>query len=286
MISTKLKIYTKAQELQQELQQLKMSGKKIGFVPTMGYLHEGHEQLLKEARQENDIVVLSIFVNPLQFGANEDLDKYPRDIDRDEQMALKQNVDFIFYPTVEEMYKEGPSVTVKVEKRTDVLCGKSRPGHFDGVATVVTKLFNIVGPHNAYFGIKDAQQVAVVEGLVADFNMPINIVRVPIVREEDGLAKSSRNVYLSEQERREAKQLYASLQIAQDLIAAGERNRKRIISAIESHLVKYTSGTIDYIEVYSYPQLKEMDTLEGEIIIALAVAFKSARLIDNCIITL
>ena len=286
MITTNLKVYTKAAELQQELQQLKMNGKRIGFVPTMGYLHEGHEQLLKEARQENDIVVLSIFVNPLQFGANEDLDKYPRDIERDEQVALKQQVDYIFYPTVEEMYKEGPSVTVKVEKRTDVLCGKSRPGHFDGVATVVTKLFNIVAPHNAYFGIKDAQQVAVVEGLVEDFNLPINIVRVPIVREEDGLAKSSRNVYLSPEERFEAKELYVSLQIAQDMIAKGERDLKHIISAIETHLVNCTSGKIDYIEIYSYPELKEIDVLEGEIIIALAVAFKSARLIDNCIITL
>lgn len=286
MITNEMKIITTIAEMQQEIQQLKMKGKRIGFVPTMGYLHEGHERLLAEARKENDIVVLSIFVNPLQFGANEDLDKYPRDIERDETVALKQQVDYIFYPTVEEMYKEGPSVTVKVHERTDVLCGKSRPGHFDGVATVVTKLFNIIAPHNAYFGIKDAQQVAVIEGLVQDFNFPINIVRVPIVREEDGLAKSSRNVYLTAEERQEAKELFASLLIAQELVAAGERNRERIISAIEAHLVNYTSGKIDYIEIYSYPQLKEIDDVSGQIIIALAVAFKSARLIDNCIITL
>lgn len=282
---TKLKIITSIFELQQELASLRASGKQIGFVPTMGYLHEGHEQLLSEARKENDIVVLSIFVNPLQFGANEDLDKYPRDIERDENVARRQEVDILFYPTVQEMYPERNSVTVKVHTRTDVLCGQSRPGHFDGVATVLTKFFNIVQPKKAYFGLKDAQQVAVVEGMVRDFNISVEIVRVPTVREEDGLAKSSRNVYLQPFEREEAKELYASLQMARAMIEEGERNPLTIIDTMTNHLQTTTSGEIDYIEIYSYPDLEQIAEIEGQIIIALAVKFQSARLIDNLILS-
>ncbi|MGM9923142.1 MAG: pantoate--beta-alanine ligase [Bacillus sp. (in: firmicutes)] len=280
-----MEIITKSKELQNRLALLRNSGKQIGFVPTMGYLHEGHEQLLKEARRDNDIVVLSIFVNPLQFGANEDLDKYPRDMARDEAVARKHDVDFIFFPTVQEMYHDEPSVTVKVMKRTDVLCGKSRPGHFDGVATVLTKLFNIIQPKKAYFGLKDAQQVAVIEGLVEDFNYPVEIVRVDIVREADGLAKSSRNVYLLEEERKQAKELYASLQLAQRLIAEGERNPAVITKQMEEHITATTDGKIDYIQIYSYPGLEPVEKIEGECIIALAVAFTSARLIDNVIVS-
>lgn len=282
---TKLKIITSIFELQQELASLRASGKQIGFVPTMGYLHEGHEQLLSEARKENDIVVLSIFVNPLQFGANEDLDKYPRDIERDENVARRQEVDILFYPSVQEMYPERNSVTVKVHTRTDVLCGQSRPGHFDGVATVLTKFFNIVQPKKAYFGLKDAQQVAVVEGMVRDFNISVEIVRVPTVREEDGLAKSSRNVYLQPFEREEAKELYASLQMARAMIEEGERNPLTIINTMKNHLQMTTSGEIDYIEIYSYPDLEQIAEIEGQIIIALAVKFQSARLIDNLILS-
>lgn len=282
---TKLKIITSIFELQQELASLRASGKQIGFVPTMGYLHEGHEQLLSEARKENDIVVLSIFVNPLQFGANEDLDKYPRDIERDENVARRQEVDILFYPSVQEMYPERNSVTVKVHTRTDVLCGQSRPGHFDGVATVLTKFFNIVQPKKAYFGLKDAQQVAVVEGMVRDFNISVEIVRVPTVREEDGLAKSSRNVYLQPFEREEAKELYVSLQMARAMIEEGERNPLTIINTMKNHLQMTTSGEIDYIEIYSYPDLEQIAEIEGQIIIALAVKFQSARLIDNLILS-
>lgn len=281
---TKIKTITSISELQQELTLLRTSGKQIGFVPTMGYLHEGHEQLLAEARRENDIVVLSIFVNPLQFGANEDLDKYPRDIERDENAARRQEVDIIFYPTVQEMYPERNSVTVKVHTRTDVLCGQSRPGHFDGVATVLTKLFNIIQPKKAYFGLKDAQQVAVVEGMVRDFNIPVEIVRVPTVREADGLAKSSRNVYLQPFEREEAKELYTSLQMARAMIEAGERNPLAIIEVMKEHIEAMTSGQVDYIEIYSYPDLEQVAEVSGQIIIALAVKFQSARLIDNLIL--
>ncbi|MGM9928178.1 MAG: pantoate--beta-alanine ligase [Bacillus sp. (in: firmicutes)] len=279
-----MKIITKISELQQELAALRLNGKQIGFVPTMGYLHEGHEQLLADARKDNDVVVLSIFVNPLQFGPNEDLEKYPRDIERDEYVAKRHDVDFIFYPTVQEMYHDGNSVTVQVHTRTNVLCGESRPGHFDGVATVLTKLFNIIQPQKAYFGLKDAQQVAVVEGLVRDFNFPIEIVRVPTVREQDGLAKSSRNVYLLAAERSEAKELYASLQLAKKLIAEGEYNPGNIIASMTKHLESTTSGKIDYIEIYSYPELEPLKEVKGQCIIALAVAFTSARLIDNLIV--
>ncbi|WP_019241994.1 MULTISPECIES: pantoate--beta-alanine ligase [Bacillus] len=281
-----MKIVTSIEELQTELREVRETGKQIGYVPTMGYLHEGHQQLLKQARSANDIVVLSVFVNPLQFGENEDLDKYPRDIEHDEQVARQHDVDYIFYPSVEEMYPAQPSVTVRVNKRTNVLCGQSRPGHFDGVATVLTKLFNIIQPMRAYFGLKDAQQVAVVEGLVEDFNFPIQIVRVDTVREEDGLAKSSRNVFLTDQERKEAKHLYRSLQLGKALIAEGEKNPKHIITEMKKYIEQHTSGKTDYIEIYSYPDLEKIEIVEGQVIIALAVAFSGARLIDNVVFSI
>ena len=199
-----MKVITTIKELQQVIQRTKKQQNTIGFVPTMGFLHEGHCALLKQARNENDIVVLSIFVNPLQFGPTEDLDRYPRDFDQDQKVAEKIGVDYLFHPSVSEMYPYEPSVTLTVNRRTDVLCGASRPGHFDGVATVLTKLFHIVQPDKVYFGKKDAQQVAVVHGLVTDFNFPLEIIAVDTVREEDGLAKSSRNVYLTAQERVQA----------------------------------------------------------------------------------
>ena len=179
-----MKIVTTVQEMQQITSELRASGKSIGFVPTMGYLHEGHATLLRKAREENETVVLSVFVNPLQFGPNEDLDRYPRDIDRDENVAKENGVDYLFYPSVEEMYPAEQTTTVEVVKRTDVLCGQQRPGHFAGVATVLMKLFNITPPKRAYFGMKDAQQVAVIEGFVTDFNIPVTIVPVDIVRKK------------------------------------------------------------------------------------------------------
>lgn len=183
----------------------------IGFVPTMGFLHEGHLTLAKEARDQNDIVVMSIFVNPLQFGPNEDFESYPRDMERDQHLAEEAGVDILFTPDVKEMYPNEPSITMTVQKRTDVLCGKKRPGHFDGVVTVLTKLFHLVAPTNVYFGLKDAQQVAVIDAMIKDFFFDLHLVSVPTVREEDGLAKSSRNVYLSDKERQEAPALYRAL---------------------------------------------------------------------------
>lgn len=258
--------------------------KSIGFVPTMGFLHEGHLSLIKKSKAENDLTVLSIFVNPLQFGPKEDLSTYPRDFERDYQLALKEGVDYIFYPSVEEMYPSEPSVKVMVQDRTDVLCGRSRPGHFDGVATVLVKLFNIIRPEKAYFGLKDAQQVAVVNGLIHDFHFPIELVAVETLRESDGLAKSSRNVFLSHQEREEAPALYKSLQMAEQEIKNGEKDTDKLINLMKDYIHTNTSGVVDYIEIYSYPQLKPIEELTNKIIIALAVRFSKARLIDNLII--
>ena len=281
-----MKVITTIRELQQVIQRTKKQQNTIGFVPTMGFLHEGHCALLKQARNENDIVVLSIFVNPLQFGPTEDLDRYPRDFDQDQKVAKEEGVDYLFYPSVSEMYPTEPSVTLTVNKRTDVLCGASRPGHFDGVVTVLTKLFHIVQPDKVYFGKKDAQQVAVVHGLVKDFNFPLEIIAVDTVREEDGLAKSSRNVYLSAEERIQAPTLYQSLQKAVEMIYEGETDPDRLISSIEDMIKTKTSGEIDYVSILSYPELEKVDRItENDLIIAIAVKFSKARLIDNIILT-
>ncbi|MFE0503112.1 pantoate--beta-alanine ligase [Peribacillus butanolivorans] len=280
-----MKTFTSAAELQKIIIKEKSNHKSVGYVATMGFLHEGHATLLENARKENDIVVLSIFVNPLQFGPNEDFETYPRDLERDENVAANAGVDYLFYPTVNEMYGEEPSVKVVVQSRTECLCGRQRPGHFDGVATVLTKFFNIILPDRAYFGKKDAQQVAVIDGLIQDFNFPIKLVAVDTVREEDGLAKSSRNVYLLDHERIEAKELYQSLLKAIEAINTGERNPNTITALVREHVEAHTNGKIDYIEVYQYPELKPIETLSGNIIIAIAVKFKHARLIDNITLT-
>lgn len=281
-----MKVITTIKDMQSEILKLKAQSKSIGYVPTMGYLHEGHLTLLKNARQENDIVVLSIFVNPLQFGPSEDLSTYPRDFERDRALAECEEVDFLFYPAVEEMYPHASSIKVIVQERTDVLCGKSRPGHFDGVATVLTKFFNIIMPTRAYFGKKDAQQVAVVAGLISDFNFPIELIPVDIVREEDGLAKSSRNVNLLPEERKQAGVLYKSLKAAKEAINQGERDSNKIKMLMTEMITAEINGSIDYVEIYTYPQLKPLEKLEGTFIIALAVKFTSVRLIDNLILTL
>jgi pantoate--beta-alanine ligase len=274
-------VVTNIHDMQQKMNQFRLQGKTIGFVPTMGYLHEGHVALLNEAREQNDIVVLSIFVNPLQFGPNEDFDRYPRDIKRDETIAKEAGVDVLFYQDAAEMYPRPLSIKTVVTERVDVLCGKSRPGHFDGVVTVLMKLFNIVMPHRAYFGMKDAQQVAVVDGLIRDFNFPIELIPVPTVREEDGLAKSSRNVYLSEEERKKAPALYEALQKAKAAVEEGERSPVVIRNLVIDYIKTHTHAEIDYVEIYSYPELKPIQVLSGKVIIAVAVRFTNARLIDN-----
>ncbi|MCM3018966.1 pantoate--beta-alanine ligase [Priestia megaterium] len=279
-----MKVITTIKDMQQEMKKEKQLGRSIGFVPTMGYLHEGHATLLGAARTENEVVVLSIFVNPTQFGPNEDFDTYPRDFERDERVAKEANVDYLFYPSVEEMYKSSRSVAITVTDRVDVLCGQKRPGHFDGVATVLTKLFHIVTPDRAYFGKKDAQQVAVVDGLIEDFNFPVELRAVDTVREADGLAKSSRNVYLTDKEREEAPVLFKSLQSALQLLESGEKQVEILKETIRKEIEQHTSGKVDYIDVYTYPELKAIKQAAGKIIIALAVQFSKARLIDNVIV--
>ncbi|MCM3599806.1 pantoate--beta-alanine ligase [Robertmurraya korlensis] len=281
-----MKVITSISQMQKEVQSLKNDKLSIGYVPTMGYLHEGHVRLVKKAREDNDIVIMSIFVNPLQFGPNEDLDAYPRDFERDSEIAKNEKVDYIFYPSVEEMYPSKPSVTLVVQKRVDVLCGSTRPGHFDGVATVLAKLFHIIQPARAYFGMKDAQQVAVVDGLISDLHFPIELISVETVREEDGLAKSSRNVRLTSKEREEASILYKSLTEAEIQIRAGEKDIEAIISNMRKMISNNSTGTVDYIEIYSYPELENLEVLEGKVIIALAVKFSNARLIDNLVLTI
>jgi pantoate--beta-alanine ligase len=281
-----MKVITTIKDMQAEIIKQKTQSKTIGFVPTMGFLHEGHLTLLKKARQENEIVVLSIFVNPLQFGPTEDFSTYPRDFERDRALAECEEVDYLFYPSVNEMYPHPSSVKVVVKERTDVLCGKSRPGHFDGVATVLTKLFNILMPTKAYFGKKDAQQVAVVEGLITDMNFPIELIPVDIVREPDGLAKSSRNVNLLPEERKQASILFKSLNAAKKAIEDGERNQEKLLALITEIITTESTGLIDYVEILTYPQLKPLVKVEGTLIIAMAVNFSRVRLIDNLILDL
>ena len=267
---------------------------KVALVPTMGYLHEGHASLLRKARAENDLVVLSIFVNPIQFGPNEDFERYPRDPEKDLALAEREGVDFVFLPTVEEMYPEPTRTHIKVDGLTDVLCGASRPGHFDGVTTVVGKLFHIVQPDRAYFGQKDAQQVAVITRMVEDLNFDIEVIPCPIVREADGLALSSRNVYLSPEERQAALVLSRSLEDArakaegQTPVTAGEL-REEIREKISAEPL----ANIDYVEVSDFPELlplaedERVDAAGRQkgVLIAVAVKFGTTRLIDNVILT-
>ncbi|SDJ80672.1 pantoate--beta-alanine ligase [Salimicrobium halophilum] len=258
----------------------------VGFVPTMGYLHEGHMSMVESSTKENDRTVVSIFVNPLQFGPDEDFDNYPRNFERDRKIAESYGADAVFYPSTEEMYPRKRTISLNVIDRTDVLCGPSRPGHFEGVATVIVKLLQIIQPGRMYLGQKDAQQVAVLEGLVADFNIPTEIIPCPTVREEDGLAKSSRNVNLTEQERKEAPFLYKSLKQAEKMAEKGERDPEAIKAEITKMIQENTSGTIDYREVLSYPYLKPATPEDEKWICAVAVYFQHARLIDNIILTI
>ncbi|MCD8777456.1 pantoate--beta-alanine ligase [Mammaliicoccus sciuri] len=264
--------------------QFKSQGKTIGLVPTMGALHDGHLKMMKQSIEENDVTTVSIFVNPLQFGPNEDFDDYPRPFESDLEKLKQIGVDYVFHPTVEEMYPGELEMTITVGRLAQVLEGKKRPGHFDGVVTVVNKLFNIIQPTRAYFGKKDAQQLAIIEKMVEDFNHSIQIVPIDIVREADGLAKSSRNIYLTEEERKEAVHLSKSLALAKKKYDEGERNSDVLIQTITQYLESNVSGDIVEVAIYSYPELEEQHTIEGQIFISLAVKFSKARLIDNIII--
>lgn len=278
-----MRIVKSPDEMQRLAKELRREGKTIGLVPTMGFLHEGHLSLMRIARKQCDCLVSSIFVNPTQFGPNEDLDSYPRDFKRDEALCQKEGVDIIFYPMPENMYFENHSVWVNEESLSNVLCGKQRPGHFRGVCTVVSKLFNIVLPSFAVFGEKDAQQLRVLRRMVRDLNFPTEIISGPIVRESDGLAMSSRNKYLSEKEREEATCLFESVEKAKELFIEGERNANALKKAVRD-IIESTSGVVDYIECVDNETLLNVEKIENPVLIALAVKFSSTRLIDNTVL--
>ncbi|MCC5463815.1 pantoate--beta-alanine ligase [Pelosinus baikalensis] len=279
-----MRIIETIEEMKIFVKQVKAKGLSIGLVPTMGSLHEGHLALMRQAKKQCDVVVVSIFVNPTQFGPNEDYAKYPRDLTGDSVQAGTAGVDVIFHPQVQEMYPKGYSSFVEVDGITQKLCGLSRPGHFRGVATVVAKLLNIIEPEAAFFGQKDAQQVLVLQRMASDLNMNVVIEIVPIVREKDGLAMSSRNAFLSVKERRAALVLSRSLLLAKQLVASGEMNVEVIRQQVIANIQLEELAQIDYVEIHSYPLLENIDQIIGKALLALAVRIGSTRLIDNIIL--
>lgn len=272
-------------ELKAVVRSAKKAGKTIGLVPTMGALHEGHLTLAREARDENDLVIMSVFVNPTQFGPNEDFEAYPRDLIRDTELAASVDVDVVFAPSVEEMYPTDGGIKISAGRAADILCGASRPGHFDGVLQVVAKLFHLAEPTRAYFGQKDAQQVAIISTMVRDFNFPLELRTVAIVREEDGLAKSSRNVYLTADERSQAVGLYQGLAFAKDAILSGKPMGIALMAA-RDQITQATGGKIDYLECLAYPDLKPIDGQTTDVLLAVAVYIGKTRLIDNLMFNL
>ena len=270
------------EETKKQIKAWKKEGKTIGLVPTMGFLHEGHASLIKKCREQNDIVVVSDFVNPTQFGPTEDLEAYPRDFERDSKLCESLGADLIFCPEPSEMYHD-PHAFVSIDTLSETLCGKTRPIHFKGVCTVVTKLFHIVAPDRAYFGQKDAQQLAIIRKMVQDLNFDIEIVGCPIIREEDGLAKSSRNTYLSADERQAALVLSRSLKIGKQLVDAGEKSAKVVKDAITAEINKEPLAKIDYVDVVDFDTITPIDELKGTTLVAIAVYIGKTRLIDNFI---
>lgn len=277
-----MELIRRVKQMQEICLRLKREGKTIGLVPTMGYLHAGHLSLAQRAREDNDIVVMSNFVNPLQFGPKEDFATYPRDLERDNKLAADVGVDYVFAPSGDDMYPEGYSSFVEVTGEvTEKMCGRSRPGHFKGVTTVVCKLFLITQADRAYFGQKDAQQAIVVRKMADELNLPIEILTCPIIREDDGLALSSRNTYLSSEERERSLALPKALQAGQDLILRGERNPGRVKEEILQVLGSYPDIRVDYVEVVDGDNLSELAELMGHVLLAAAVFVGKTRLIDN-----
>ncbi len=279
-----MRVIKSVRSIQQLIKKAKLAGKTVGFVPTLGALHYGHRSLLRRCRRENDIVVLSIFVNPKQFAPMEDFAKYPRREPADKKLAKREKVDIIFIPTAKEMYPEGYLTYIEVERMTQGLCGRSRPGHFRGVTTVVGKLLNIIMPDVLYLGQKDAQQAAVVTRMVRDLNFPVRCKICPTVRAADGLAMSSRNQYLSAGQRKEAAVLYRSLKEARQGVAAGNCLATVIVGKIRSRITRESSGRIDYIECVAADTFLPLKRIQGKAIVALAVWFGRTRLIDNTIV--
>ena len=276
-----MEIITDPQEMQQRALAAKRAGQRIAFVPTMGYLHAGHLSLLQEGRQRGDLLVLSIFVNPTQFGANEDLSTYPRALEHDCELARNAGTDLVFAPEAAALYPADASTWVNVEGLTEVLCGASRPGHFRGVTTVVTKLFNLVQPDVALFGCKDFQQLAVIKRMVRDLDLPVEIVGMPIVREADGLALSSRNVYLAPGERQQALILSRSIATARQLAAAGEDDAGAVLAVIRSLISGMPAARIDYLQICHQETLREQAQIDSDSVLLLAVFVGKTRLIDN-----
>ncbi len=260
-------------------------GRRVGFVPTMGFFHEGHRSLMRAAREHDDLVVVSLFVNPTQFGPDEDLAAYPRDLEGDTAVAAAECVDVLFLPTVDEMYPPGARTTVHVDGLTERLCGASRPGHFDGVTTIVAKLFSIIGPSRAYFGRKDAQQLAVIRRMAADLDLPVEVVGCPLVRETDGLALSSRNVYLEGDARRAATILSGSLYLASEAVVRGQRHAGAVRQLIVDTIGNTPQVRLDYVEVVDAATLEPVDELTTDTLVALAAFVGKARLIDNVTIS-
>ena len=277
-----MEVIKRTAEMQEISLRLKREGRIIGLVPTMGYLHDGHLSLIKKARRENDIVIMSNFVNPLQFGPKEDFATYPRDLDRDNKLAESAGVDYVFAPTSEEMYPQGYDTYVEVKGPiTEKMCGKSRPGHFKGVTTVVLKLFLITQPDRAYFGQKDAQQAIVIRKMVTDLNVPVKIITCPIIREEDGLALSSRNTYLSSEERLQALALPRALSAGRDMIMKGETDPQKVRLHIKQILESSPGIRVDYVEVVDGDDLSDLSVIKGKVLLAAAVYVGKTRLIDN-----
>ena len=279
-----MKIIRLIKEMQAFSEEARMQGKKIAFVPTMGFLHEGHLHLIRQARTKGDVLIVSIFVNPIQFGPSEDFKQYPRDWDRDAHLCESGGADVIFAPIVEEMYPEGFQTMVSVPHLSQNLCGISRPTHFQGVATVVAKLFNCTKPHVALFGEKDFQQLAVIKRMVEDLNFEINVIGVPTVREAEGLAMSSRNTYLNTQERRSALSLSKALLKAQELFQSGERNARVLIDTAREIITREEGAAIDYIKICDTATLQDVDAITRPAVMALAVKIGKARLIDNVVL--
>lgn len=279
-----MRIIRTIKQMSEAAKKARARGKSIGLVPTMGALHEGHLSLMRRARKENDLVAVSIFVNPTQFGPREDFKKYPRRLKYDAALCKRTGVDIIFNPDAKEIYPDNYRTYVSVEGLSDLLCGKSRPGHFKGVTTIVTKLFNIIMPDVAYFGQKDAQQAVIIKRLARDLNMPVRIKVLPIIREKDGLAMSSRNAYLSRQQRQDAVILSKSLKHARDLIKGGVTNSGRIINEIRRLINAKNKAKLDYISVVDPESLQPVGKIKDDCLIALAAWFGSTRLIDNIIL--
>jgi pantoate--beta-alanine ligase len=279
-----MQIAEKIQEVRDQVKAWKKEGYTVGLVPTMGYLHEGHGSLITRARQENDRVVVSIFVNPMQFGPGEDLESYPRDLEKDSAYCQSLGADLIFHPEPEEMYSEGFCSYVDMSVLTEELCGLSRPVHFRGVCTVVNKLFNIVQPDRAYFGQKDAQQLAVIRRMVQDLNMDLEVIGCPIVREADGLAKSSRNTYLSAEERQAALVLSKAVALGQELVASGEQDTKKILDPMKALIEKEPLARIDYVKAVDGLTMQQIDKVKKPMLVALADFIGKTRLIDNFIV--